>query len=674
VFLNNRLPSKDLIPYKALFNKDVDYHFLRVLGCLCYPLTQPYNKHKLELRSKPCVFIGYGINQKGYKCLHVPTGRIYMSRNVQFIEDEFPFVKSSRETQKIDSTPPTSHPLFLLQKSSPALNSTVTFPIHNPDDSHQGPTSFTPTTQAATQANIQPTMDPAHNSNPYSAPPIVYKRRNQKSTPVIHADPNPLANGNQVSIPSFDPHFHNLSQNQVQTSSAPQSSQLIVDHSVNPTHTMITRTKDKTYKKKEYSGFVSYHVLSDSDPTTFLQANKSPQWRSAMADEITALARNQTWTLVPPPFNQKVIGCKWVFKTKRNSDGSIERHKTRLVAKGFNQVCGIDFEETYSPIVRPTTIRVTLSLALNLNWTLRQLDVSNAFLNGDLNEQVFMQQPQGFTDPTNPDFVCLLHKSLYGLRQAPRVWFEKLSSTLLSFGFSASIYDPSMFLAHHQGHILILLVYVDDIIVTGSDPVQVDQCIQHLNSRFVIRDLGQLHFFLGIEATHNKEGICLTQTKYLTDLLKRVNMMNCKSVLSPMASGTILSTTGVDPCKDPSLYRSVIGALQYATLTRPDISYSVNKLSQYMHSPNDDHWTAAKRVLRYIAGTLDFGLQFYKQSLLRIQAFSDSDWAGNLDDRRSTSGYYIYLGRNLVSWSSKKQPTVSKSSTEAEYRSLALCC
>jgi Reverse transcriptase (RNA-dependent DNA polymerase) len=194
-----------------------------------------------------------------------------------------------------------------------------------------------------------------------------------------------------------------------------------------------------------------------------------------------------------------------VFKTKRNSDGSIERHKARLVANGFNQVCGIDFEKTYSPVVRPTTIRVTLSLALNLNWTLRQLDVSNAFLNGDLNEQVFMQQPQGFTDPTNPDFVCLLHKSLYGLRQAPRAWFEKLSSTLLSFGFSASIYDPSMFLAHHQDHILILLVYVDDIIVTGSDPVQVDQCIQHLNSRFAIRDLGQLHFFLGIEATHNKE-------------------------------------------------------------------------------------------------------------------------------------------------------------------------
>jgi Reverse transcriptase (RNA-dependent DNA polymerase) len=289
-----------------------------------------------------------------------------------------------------------------------------------------------------------------------------------------------------------------------------------------------------------------------------------------------------------------------VFKIKRNSDGSIERRKARLVAKDFNQVCEIDFEKTYSPVVRPTTIRVTLSLALNLNWTLRQLDVSNAFLNGDLNEQVFMQQPQGFIDPTNPDFVCLLHKSLYGLRQAPRAWFEKLSSTLLSFGFNASIYDPSMFLAHHQDHILILLVYVDDIIVTGSDPVQVDQCIQHLNSRFAIRDLGQLHFFLGIEATHNKEGIYLTQTKYLTDLLKRVNMMNCKSVLSPMASGTILSNTSADPCKDPSLYCSVIGALQYATLTRPDISYSVNKLSQYMHSPSDDHWTIAKRVLRYI--------------------------------------------------------------------------
>jgi Reverse transcriptase (RNA-dependent DNA polymerase) len=388
---------------------------------------------------------------------------------------------------------------------------------------------------------------------------------------------------------------------------------------------MITSTKDNTYKKKEYPEFLSLHVSSESDPMTFLQANKFSHWRAAMADEINALANNQTWTLVPPPHNQKVIGCKWVFKIKRKSDGSIDRYKARLVAKGFNQVSDVDFEETYSPVVRPTTIRVTISLVLTFNWSIRQLDVSNAFLNEDLLEQVYMTQPQGFIDSNNSNHVCLLHKSLYGLCQAPRAWFEKLSSTLIGFGFNASTYDPSMFLAHHQGHVLILLVYVDDIVVTGSDPIQVDQCIQQLNSRFAIRDLRPLHFFLGIEANHNKDGMCLTQTKYLTDLLKRVNMFNCKPCLSPMASSTILSSEGSTACNDPHLYRSVIGALQYATLTHPDISFSVNKLSQYMHSPTEDHWTAAKRVLRYIARTLDFGLQFYKTSALDIHSFSDSD-------------------------------------------------
>jgi Reverse transcriptase (RNA-dependent DNA polymerase) len=440
-----------------------------------------------------------------------------------------------------------------------------------------------------------------------------------------------------------------------------------------PSHTMVTRTKDRTYKKRAYPEFVSFHVLSNSNPTSFHQANKSPQWRTAMAEEINALAKNNTWTLVPLPPDKRVIWCKWVFKTKQNADGTIERHKARLVAKGFNQISGVDFEETYSPVVRPTTIRVTMSLALTFNWPIRQLDVSNVFLNGDLNERVYMNQPPGFIDPNNPDLVCLLHKSLYGLRQAPRAWFAKLSSTLLAFGFKPCTYDPSMFIAHHHGQILILLVYVDDIIVTGSDPTQVDQCIYQLKSRFAIRDLGLLHFFLGIEATNNRNGLCLTQTKYLTDLLKRVNMMNCKPILSPMASSTSFSITDSTPCKDPHLYRSVLGALQYATLTRPDLSFAVNKLSQYMHSPSEEHWTAVKRVLRYIAGTLHYGLQFYRSSSSQIHAFSDSDWAGDTSDRWSTSGYCVFLGKNLISWCAKKQPTVSRSSTEAEYRSLVLC-
>jgi Reverse transcriptase (RNA-dependent DNA polymerase) len=437
---------------------------------------------------------------------------------------------------------------------------------------------------------------------------------------------------------------------------------------------MITRTRDNTRKAKEFPDFIAHHTSTASDPISFSQANKCTQWRDAMAAEITALADNNTWTLVPPPTDQKIIGCKWVYKTKRNADGTINHFKARLVAKGYNQEHGVDYEETYSPVIRSTTIRVILSLAISSNWSIQQLDVSNAFLNGNLSETVFMEQPQGFLDTTYPNYVCLLNKSLYGLKQAPRAWFEKLSITLLQMGFHSSSYDPSLFISHSNNQILLVLIYVDDILITGNNIISIQHCITHLKGKFTIRDLGTVHYFLGIEANFNEKGLCLTQTKYLIDLLKRTNMATTKLVFSPMASGTTLSKEDSSFFDNPTLYRSVVGALQYATLTRPDISFSVNKLSQFMHQPTEMHWSAVKRILRYLAGSLDTGLQFYRKSTIQIHAYSDADWAGSIDDRRSTSGYCIFLGSNLVSWCAKKQPTVSRSSTEAEYRSLALTC
>jgi Reverse transcriptase (RNA-dependent DNA polymerase) len=314
---------------------------------------------------------------------------------------------------------------------------------------------------------------------------------------------------------------------------------------------MVTRSKDNTRLLKSYSDFVAHLTTTNTDPVTFLQANKSSHWREAMALELNALATNNTWTLVPPPTDQKVIRCKWFYKTKQKADGTIDRYKARLVAKGFNQEAGVDYEETYSPVVRATTIRVILALAVSSRWPIKQLDVSNAFLNGDLSEKVYMAQPPGLQDSTHPDFICLLNKSLYGLKQAPRAWFAKLSSTLLDLGFHASCYDPSLFLSHHQGHILLLLVYVDDIVVTGGDRHQIARCITDLHHRFSIRDLGDIHYFLGIEAQVNTSGLYLTQTKYISDLLSRSNMMHCKPCLSPMASGTVLSSIDSPPCLNP---------------------------------------------------------------------------------------------------------------------------
>ncbi|KAI5354358.1 hypothetical protein L3X38_007253 [Prunus dulcis] len=343
-----------------------------------------------------------------------------------------------------------------------------------------------------------------------------------------------------------------------------------------------------------------------------------------------------TWSLVPNLGDKNIVGSKWIYKIKRNSDGSIARHKARLVAQGFSQEQGLDFSETFSPVVRHTTVRLILSLASMNKWQLRQLDVKNAFLHGDLEEEVFMKQPQGFADPRYPDFVCKLKKSLYGLKQAPRAWNAKFTGYLPAIGFQPSQSDPSLFVRHSNYEVVILLLYVDDIILTGSNEKMVQLVVDELSSVFEMKDLGKLKFFLGLQVSHG--------SKVLRD------------------SGEVLT--------DPTLFRSIVGALQYLTFTRPDLAYSVNSVCQYVNQPTDLHWHLVKRILRYVQGTLAFGLSFTAGDM-NLSAYSDADWAGDINTRRSTTGFVIFLGSNPISWQSKKQGSVSRSSTEAEYRALA---
>ncbi|XP_019156720.1 PREDICTED: uncharacterized protein LOC109153270 [Ipomoea nil] len=361
-----------------------------------------------------------------------------------------------------------------------------------------------------------------------------------------------------------------------------------------------------------------------------------------MDQEFNALLHNNTWRLVPPDPTMNIIGCKWVFRTKRTADGSIDRYKARLVAKGFNQVTGEEFFDTFSPVVKPTTVRILFSLAVSNKWTLRQLDVHNAFLNGHLAETVYMKQPPGYEDPTHPDHVC----------------------------FSSSKTDVSLF--YHSAGVskVFLLVYVDDIIMMGSDATLVESLLHRLASAFKIRDLGTPGFFLGIETVSANGGMILSQHRYMVDLLHRSGMTDCKSLTTP-ASVTQAVTPSDQPFENPTQYQRIVGALQYLTITRPDLAYAVNRLCQFMHSPTDDHWVMVKRVLRYIKGTLNYGLRLSPSASSDIHAYSDSDWAGCPVDRKSTSGYAVFLGSNFFSWLSRKQRTVARSSTEAEYKALA---
>jgi histone deacetylase 1/2 len=378
----------------------------------------------------------------------------------------------------------------------------------------------------------------------------------------------------------------------------------------------VTRLQRGITKPKVYTdGCVIWVMLADSageEPTTVQKAMSDPKWVEAMNLEHEALAQNHTWKLVPRPKGKNIIGCKWVvYKVKRKADGSVDRYKARLVAKGFKQRYGIDYEDTFSPVVKAATIRLILALAVSNGWSLRQLDVQNAFLHGVLDEEVYMDQPPSFINQSHPGYVCKLEKALYGLKQAPRAWYARLCAKLISLGFKPSREDTSLFYYSRGGHTIFILVYVDDIIVASSSQEATKALLSDMKKDFALKDLGDLHYFLGIEVKRDPDGLVLSQGKYAKDILSRSGMDKCKSADTPLPSNHKLSVCGGDKLGDADCtrYRSLVGALQYLTLTRPDISFAINKVCQFLHAPTTTHFSVVKRILRYVRGTSNFGLR-----------------------------------------------------------------
>lgn len=304
-------------------------------------------------------------------------------------------------------------------------------------------------------------------------------------------------------------------------------------------------------------------------------------------------------------------------------------------------------------------------------WDIKQLDVKNAFLHGDLTETVYMRQPPGFEDAARPDHVCLLHKAIYGLKQAPRAWFGKFSAFLLNFGFKCSVKDPSLFIYHQGGTTIFLLLYVDDMVLTGNDTSVMKKLLQYLSSEFRMKDMGPLSYFLGIQVRYTPTGLFLNQEKYASELLQTAGMLDCAPMPTPLPLQLDRVPHQDELFTDPTYFRSLAGKLQYLTLTRPDLQFAVNLVCQRMHKPTLADFNMLKRVLRYIKGTHTMGLHFYSDSNTSLKYFCDSDWAGCTETRRSTGGFCTILGYNLISWSATKHDSVSRSSTEAEYRCLS---
>jgi hypothetical protein len=365
-----------------------------------------------------------------------------------------------------------------------------------------------------------------------------------------------------------------------------------------------------------------------------------------------------------------VVTGKWVFWHKFLPDGALDRYMARWVLRGFTQQHGVDYGETFSPVIKPVTVRMVLSVALSHDWPILQMDVKNTFLHGILTETVYCEQPSGFVDSSHSDYVCHLNKSLYGLKQAPRDWYSCFASYITSISFVGARSDTSLFIYRHGADTAYLLLYVDDIVLTASSNVLLRHIIDLLHHEFAMKDLGDLHHFLGLSVTHRNDGLFLCQRQYALDILAHGGMVHCKPCTTPVDTCAKLSSDG-PLVENATHYRGLAGALQYLTFTRPDIAYAVQQVCLFMHDPWEPHLALVKPILCYLKSTLNHGLQLHRSPVTSLVAYSDADWIGCPDIGRSTSGYGVFLGDNLVSWSSKRQHTVSRSSAEVEYRVVA---
>ncbi|KAI3768676.1 hypothetical protein L2E82_19506 [Cichorium intybus] len=412
--------------------------------------------------------------------------------------------------------------------------------------------------------------------------------------------------------------------------------------------------------------------MADQDPVYYDEAIKEPKWKIAMDREIEMIEKNETWSLVDLPKEAKCIGVKWVFKTKLNEKGEVQKHKARLVARGYGQEYGIDYLKVYAPVARMDTIRLMLALAAQRDWSIYQMDVKSAFLHGTLQEDVYVQQPQGYVVKDNEQKVYKLHKALYGLKQAPRAWYSRIEAYFVNEGFTRSRSEHTLFIKQEGDKLLFVNIYVDDLLFTGNDEKMMEDFKVSMKSEFEMTDLGKMRYFLGIEVIQNSAGIHISQRKYAVEMLTRFKMMECNAVVNPMVPGCRLSHDEGEPV-DETLFKQLVGSLMYITITRPDVQFVVSYISRFMSKPTESHFAAAKRVLRYIQGTLDYGIWYKRKGKGKMEIFTDSDFAGDLTDRKSTSGYAVLWDGAAVSWSSKKQSIVALSSTEAEYVAAASC-
>eukprot|EP00253_Pinus_taeda_P002353 PITA_02353 len=580
VYLLNRSPTqvvKGKTPKQVWSGRKPKISHLKVFGSVAYVWIPATKRSKLDSKSQKLMMTGYSDHHKAYRSIDIATGCLSFSRDVVFDEDRG-FFQSPPFEQCYEDQP---HNVLL--------------PVGSPDGRDDAASVFD---------DALPELPPEN--NPPLAAPIV---------------PEPFPSPPDIGSSTLRPKWW------AKTIGDLWDNELLEGRT--------SRHKSKQQSTMNFALMANLHSVFE--PQTYSEAKGTPEWEQAMDAKLQSLQKNHTWTLSDLPAGKKPISYQWVYKVKYKANGTLDKYKARLVARGFSQKEGIDYEETFAPTAKMSTIRLVLALAAQFNWKVHQMDVKSAFLNGDLQGEVYMMQPPGFKVVSQEQKVCRLVKALYGLKQAPRAWYMKIDQYLTNHGFQRSPSDANLYIKHTGDDILFLVVYVNDLIITGSSTQLIHGIKQDLCSTFDMTYLALLHYCLRVEVWQTENNIFLSQSKYARNLVDRFIMQDCKPAMTPMEPGLKLSAQSSSPLVDETLFKQLVGSLIYLTATKPDISFAVIYISRFISDPI-------------------------------LSGYTDSDWAGSVDDCKSTIGYVLNLASGVVTWTSKKQQAVALSSIEAEYR------
>ena len=665
----NRTPTRTVgwrTPHELWTDGHVpDVSYFRVFGCKAYVHTPEHKRKKLDPRSIEMTLIGYEPGSKGYRLWNSTTRSIVLSRDVTFDERSYPH-KEIRQCAVPPSQPTVS-------------DGPITIQFNMSDDTDGGPAPQVPTLPVV-PASLPTT--PAQHATPERAgtefhtplsQPVAPSPPSRPRPPRVRRDPSVIAQS-ALPGPSFGPP-RPPSPRRLRPNPRPNPRYINPENAKCVQRETHTRDGGGINNIKLLTALVYAAVAEYRDPQSFKEAMRSEsadEWRKACRYEIDALAKNGTWVLVYLPPGRKAVKSKWVFRRKLDLS-----HRARVVAKGFTQVFGIDYDETFSPVARFESLRLLLALAALEDWEIHQMDVKSAFLNGLLDEEIYMEQPEGFVDPDHPDKVCLLKKAIYGLKQASRAWNLQFHGVLLELGFTRTRSDAGVYHREDDGGTTIIILYVDDITIISDSLKNINQVKSTLSKRYEMTDLGEIDSYLGVNIKRDRsvKRLEIDQSHYISEIINRFGLLDANPAPTPLPAGADVHLTKYDgeaSKADIKLYQQMIGSLLYVQIgTRPDISFAVSRLAQYASNPSPHHIRLAKYVFCYLKGTSDLKLVYDGALGNGLYGYSDSSWGDNLDDRHSTSGYVFLLADAAISWCSRKQKTAAQSTTEAEYMELA---